>query len=608
MRRVLFLSFAIAACSSKGESSPTPSPDAETDACTCTFDCTPEEDKPAPTPHTPRWAFRPWISKDISDRADTYAFVKGFEDRDIPVGAVVLDSPWETNYNSLIPNPKRYGDFAGMVKDLHAKDIRVVLWITQMVNYQSFDFEMGGDSYPTESPNYEEGLACGFFVNKGTSYGWWKGVGGAIDFFNPKARRWWHAQQDVVLDAGIDGWKLDFGDSYVDPDVNTGNVETAQGGVPHQQYSERYYQDYLTYGVSKRGKDFLTDVRPWDESYQFKGRFFARREHAPIAWVGDNRRDWFGLKDALDEIMRSAKANYVAIGSDIGGYLDKDDKDLTIAIPADTLVFARWTGVAAFTPFFQLHGRANLAPWTVGDHADETVALYRYWAKLHDAMVPFFYSLAEEAWKNGNGIIAPASDTWTDDFRFLVGDAFLVAPIIDATGKRDVQLPAGRWYDWWTGEPTDGGKSVSVDVSSDRAKVPVFVHEGAIVPLDVVDDANALGTKAGKGARTIAIWPTIDSKFPLHDEDDAITTIEAKLGEMGDATITLSRATKPTILRVRLDATATKATVDGTPLAIVTTRDAFDAAASALFVEPAQHLAWVKVPASTKATTIAISP
>ena len=605
MRRVFLLSVLLASCSSKDDAVVTPDTGATSD-CVCTFDCTPEEDKPAPTPHTPRWAFRPWISKDISDRADTYAFVKGFEDRDIPVGAVVLDSPWETNYNTLIPNPTRYGDFAGMVKDLHAKDIRIVLWITQMVNYQSFDFEKGGDLYPGESPNYEEGLACGFYLDKGTPYGWWKGVGGAIDFFNPKARRWWHAQQDVVLDAGIDGWKLDFGDSYVTADPETGMVETAQGNVPHQTYSEKYYQDYLTYGVAKRGKDFLTDVRPWDESYDFKGRFFAKREHAPIAWVGDNRRDWFGLKDALDEIMRSAQAKYVAIGSDIGGYLDKDDKDLTIDVPADTEVFARWTGIAAFTPFFQLHGRANLAPWTVPDHVDETVALYRYWAKLHDAMVPFFYSLAEEAWKSGGGILTPASDKWTDDFRFLVGDAFLVAPIIDATGKRDVLLPAGAWYDWWTGDKVDGGKSVPVDVSADRAKIPVFVREGAIVPLDVLDDANGLGTKLSKGARTIAIWPKASSTFPLHDEDDAVTTIEAKLG--ADTTVTLSRATKPTILRLRLDAAITKGTLDGAALTVVTTREAFDAAPSALFVEPTKHLVWAKLPAATKATTVVVSP
>ena len=102
---------------------------------------------------TPRWAFRPWISKDISDGADTRAFVAGFRERDIPVGVVVLDSPWETHYNTLVPNEARYPAFADMVAELHAQDIRIVLWTTQMVNRTAFDLEPGGDTYAGASPN-----------------------------------------------------------------------------------------------------------------------------------------------------------------------------------------------------------------------------------------------------------------------------------------------------------------------------------------------------------------------------------------------------------------------------------------------------------------------
>src|SRR4051812_43406250 len=83
----------------------------------------------APPRHTPRWAFEPWISKDISTGPDPHDFVQGMKDRDIPVGVVVLDSPWETNYNSFEPNPTRYPDFTKMVSDLHAGDVRIVLWI-----------------------------------------------------------------------------------------------------------------------------------------------------------------------------------------------------------------------------------------------------------------------------------------------------------------------------------------------------------------------------------------------------------------------------------------------------------------------------------------------
>ena len=57
----------------------------------CTFEPGEPESIPDPERYTPRWAFEPWISKDISDGPDTYAFVDGFLDREIPVGVIVLD-------------------------------------------------------------------------------------------------------------------------------------------------------------------------------------------------------------------------------------------------------------------------------------------------------------------------------------------------------------------------------------------------------------------------------------------------------------------------------------------------------------------------------------
>src|SRR6187401_1694408 len=100
---------------------------------------------------------------------------------------------------------------------------------------------------------------------------------------------------------------------------------TDAGETTRQAYSEAYYADFHAYGVARRGDQFVTMVRPWDESYGFPGRFYARPDDAPVAWVGDNRRDWVGLADALDHLFRSADAGYVAIGSDVGGYLDRDD-------------------------------------------------------------------------------------------------------------------------------------------------------------------------------------------------------------------------------------------------------------------------------------------
>ena len=557
---LLLLIGAAASCENDAvPAGPVPGADSGEGGAACTHTEAPVT--PLTKPFTPRWAFEPWISKDISNRDDTYAFVDGFKSRNIPVGAVVLDSPWETHYNTFIPNESRYRDMPGMIKDMHDRNVKVVNWITQMVNEQSFDFEPGGDLYQGPSPNYQQGLDCKYYLDDGETHVWWKGRGAALDFFNTGARAWWHQQQDAILKAGLDGWKLDFGESY----VKNPTVKTAEGSKPHQEYSERYYQDYLEYGRHVRGPEFVTMVRAYDKSYEFEGRFFAKKEHAPVAWMGDNRRDYVGLVDALDHMFRSAKAGYPVVGSDIGGYLDHDDLNLLgPEIPFDSLNFARWVAVGALNPFMQLHGRGNFAPWTIPDHADETVALYKYWATLHHALVPFFFSLSEEAWAGkAPPIMMPVGEeaSWPNDYRYVLGEAFFVAPLLDATGKRAVVVPAGaRYYDWWTTSTAEGGTTVQADFAADRLKLPFWVKAGAIVPMDIDDDSLGLGDATSKGSRTILVYPgAAKTTFLEHQVDNTVRTIEAEPRGTGWA-VTLSDAKAPVIFRVRSDTAPTVVT------------------------------------------------
>ena len=393
------------------------------------------------------------------------------------------------------------------------------------------------------------------------------------------------------------GFKLDFGDAYVRSD----SVTTFAGAVPHQQYSEAYYRDFFAYGAARVGLDeFVTMVRPWDESYDFQGRFYARPEHAPVAWVGDNRRDWVGLADALDHIFRSAAAGYAVVGSDIGGYLDVDDKDVSIDVPFDSLVFQRWTAVGALSPFMQLHGRANITPWTVPDDADRTVDIYRYWASLHHQLVPFFYSLAEA----GAGIVRPIgdADSWAGDYRYTIGDALLVAPVLEATGVRDVMLPEGRWYDWWLPEapPIAGPMAISAYDASDPQQIPLFVREGAILPLWDASAVTGLGTQATRDRLTVLVYPGAATSFELYEDDGAQTTIEQT-----EATISLSRVRAPTWLRVRLDAAPAAVATDG-PLPQHPDRAALDAADSGWFYEP--FALWIKLPADPDGSVVNITP
>lgn len=558
----------------------------------------PEAPRADPAIHTPRWAFEPWISKDISDTDDTYAFVGGFEQRGIPVGAVVLDSPWETNYNTFVPNPKRYHDFDALLSDMHARGVRVVLWITQLVNTTSYDLEPGGDTYPP-NPAFDEALACGYFVNGGATDFWWKGTGGSIDFFDGRARAWFHRLEDGVLDRGVDGFKVDFGDSY----IRQTPIRTVAGEKSLQEYSEAYYADFYRYGRSKRGPDFVTMVRPWDESYQFAGRFYARKEHAPVAWVGDNRRDFFGFEDALQSIFRSARAGYVTLGSDVGGYLDRDDKNLSVEIPYDHEAFSRWVSAMALMPFMQLHGRANLTPWTVPVDPDGFVALYKYWATLHHELAGWLYDLAERAYAGGPVPVDPqgAEGAWAGDERWVLGGTFLVAPILGKTGTRDVALPAGaRWIDWWTGAAVDGGTTLGSYDATPLSKMPLFVKEGSIFTAEVASDLTGLGTAASQGALTVVVAPSAAQTSFVHlDADEQPTTF----GVAG-RTIALSRALRTTILRVRTETSPAAVTVDGAAWTKRADRASFDAAPDGWLDDSARELVWIKLAPSASGRVV----
>lgn len=570
-----------------------------------------EPEVATPPLHTPRWAFLPWISKDISDTADTYDFVEGFRSRDIPVGTVVLDSPWESSYNSFQPSPTRYPAFGKLVSDLHSRGVRVVLWITPLTNSSSFDLEPGGDKYAGPSPNYQPAKDCGYFVNDGESVVWWKGQGSAIDFFNPSARAYWHRQQDDVLGLGIDGWKLDFGESYIAEDP-TLPLATAAGPKPLQEYSEAYYRDFLSYGVAKRGPEFVTMVRAYDASYQFAGRFFAKKEHAPVAWMGDNRRDWVGLADALDHMFVSARAGYTVLGSDIGGYLDVDDLNPTGPnIPFDPDVFLRWTAMSALTPFMQLHGRANLTPWTVPTRVSETVASYRYFSKLHEQLVPFFYSLSRRAQPSGAAILFPQGEpaTWPGDYRYQIGEALLVAPILDGRGVRDVALPAGaRWADFFNlATVYPGGTTVRDYDAKDTRRLPLFLREGAIVPLEVRDDSTGLGDTDSANALSLLMFPGPDARmFLLYDDDDQPTGITAQQVGRG-VDIRVSRAPRKLFLLVRLDGRPTNVIAGGSALPEVPSRDDLGGRGAAYTYEMSRNLLIVKLPSATAAQQIRIN-
>ena len=64
---------------------------------------------------------------------------------------------------------------------------------------------------------------------------------------------------------------------------------------------------------------------------------------------------------------------------------------------------------------------------------------------------------------------------------FLLGDAVLVAPLLEENQiTREVYLPEGKWYAFFTGERYQGCQTIS---TTEATKFPVFIRDGYAVPL-----------------------------------------------------------------------------------------------------------------------------
>src|SRR5208282_4869904 len=90
-----------------------------------------------------------------------------------------------------------------------------------------------------------------------------------------------------------------------------------------------------------------------------------------------------------------------------------------------------------------------------------------------------------------------------------------VAPVVEkGAASRQVYLPKGDWYDYWTGERHTGGKEIARLV--DLETMPLYVRAGAILPLDPVRQYT--GEPVDQPTE-IQVYPGADGGFLLYEDD-----------------------------------------------------------------------------------------
>ena len=129
--------------------------------------CARSSPRPASPPVLPEWAYGHWKSRDVYEHQDDVEDDwRGYRDNDLPLDAIVIDSPWETQYNTWRFNPHQFPDAPGMVREMREDGVRTVVWVTPWVNLESVDGQKPPDPeserlHREPAPNYEEGARDG---------------------------------------------------------------------------------------------------------------------------------------------------------------------------------------------------------------------------------------------------------------------------------------------------------------------------------------------------------------------------------------------------------------------------------------------------------------
>jgi len=416
--------------------------------------------------HVPAWSYGLWLSTSFTtdyDEETVSSFVDEMARRDMPISVFHFDCFWmrEFHWCDFEWDPRVFPDPEGMLARLHERDLRVCVWINPYIGQRSKLFREAADA--------------GYLVRKpdGSVWQWdlWQAGMGLVDFTNPEATAWYQGHLRALQAQGVDAFKTDFGER-----VPT-DVVWHDGSDPERMHNW-YVQLY-----NRAVFDVLEEVRGEGDAVVFARSATTGGQQLPVHWGGDSTSTFESMAETLRGGLSLAMSGFSFWSHDIGGFEGTPDPE----------VYKRWTAFGLLSSHSRFHGSSSYrVPWAFDD---EAVEVTRRFTKLKLALMPYLYAAGLEASRTGLPVMRPMALAFPGDrtaahvdTQYLLGDELLVAPVFSADGTVEVYLPAGCWTDWWTGEVVDAGPGTWRTEVHDVTTLPLYVREGAVLPLGGRDD------------------------------------------------------------------------------------------------------------------------
>ena len=454
----------------------------------------------------------------------------------IPADAIYLDIGFQEKNRPFTVDRSLFPDFAGMVAELKANHFHVVtitdLHIAKLPDHHYFP--------------YDSGMAGDHFVKNpdGSVYSGvvWPGPSVFPDFTRKETRAWWGTLYQPLIKAGVAGFWNDMNE----PSVFDSPTKTIPLDVVHcidePGFSKReatHAEIHDVYGMenSRATYEGLRTLDPGVRPFVLTRATYAGGQRYAATWTGDNSSSWNHLRMATPMIENLGLSGFAFTGADVGGFAGTPPSDL----------LTKWLEIAAFQPIDRDHTELRTGdqePWVGGP---EQEAIRRRFIEARYRLMPYLYTLAEDASRTGLPMVRPlflefpdaAPDKHPIDIdisaagEFLLGrDLLIAAPAFPGELDRyQVEFPSEDWYNYWTGEkvsqPEKGGPAGPTETAANQVwlkttiqpaldTLPVFARGGAILPIAPLVESTG---ETPQGQLTLRVYVGDDCGGTLYQDD-----------------------------------------------------------------------------------------
>ncbi len=412
--------------------------------------------------HQSRWSYYP--------QSRVEEVISEFRKRRIPCDVIHFDIHYMDDYRCFTWDHDRFPDLPGLLEQLH------------VLGFKGLSLIDPGIKVDRGFHVYDQGIKDGHFLayRNGTPFTGpvWPGNCHFPDFTSPATREWWGTQYKSLLDLGMDAFWNDMNEIALITS-RTGTHVPDEVRLSGEERGADYGELHAIYGMqmARASVEGLMRLNPEKRPLILTRSGWAGVQRYAFHWTGDNASTFDHLRLSISMVMNLGLCGISMTGPDVGGFNGTPTPEL----------FARWIQAGAFTPFFRIHtitGSPDQEPWSFGPEVEE---ISRRYISLRYQLLPYIYTAVWQASETGKPVMRPLGfdhpgerNVMLDD-EYYFGDSFIVAPVTQQGAReRQIYLPEGEYYDFWSGEHIVGPVEFIIQAELDH--LPLYVKAGAVIP------------------------------------------------------------------------------------------------------------------------------